>query len=227
MQRPDSTDSPEDAKPARAVRALTSLVAHAFAGPVLTMRHAAQAVVARYPDDPEVQGVVASAMRLEILLDGLTRLQAVERTPFPEVVDLDAALRSALRRVRAHDHHPDVRASPLGHVVADEAQLVSILTELLTNVALHCHGCPRVLVHAMRREAFVELLLADTGPGLPTGIDRAAPRLFSRIGLDHSTAGCGLAICAALADVNGGSLQLDDGPAGGTVVRVMLPAGDP
>jgi signal transduction histidine kinase len=202
-------------------------VAHAFAGPVLTMRTSMQQLRDRYPQDPDVERVTAAAARLDVLLDGLTRLQAVERRPFPEVIDLDEALRTALRRVRLHGYEPDVRAAPLDTVLADEAHVTAMLVELLTNVAVHCQECPRVLVHAARRGPQIELVLTDSGPGLPPAIDRAAPRLFSRVGRENSTAGCGLANCAALAEGNRGSLHLEDGPAGGTLVRLLLPAGDP
>lgn len=202
------------------------LIAHAFAGPIISSRVAAQDLLTRHPYDEDVQAVAFAIGRAEVLLDGLTRLQATERPPWPERVGLDAALRSALRRVRAHGMAPDVHADPLDTVLVDEAHLIAMLAELLGNVANHATPEARVRIDCARAGDAVQLTLTDTGPGFPPGIDRSRPVAFSPVGRTAGAAGCGLALVFALAAANDGRVELDDGDAGGARVTLTLPAGD-
>lgn len=209
-----------------ALRDALGTAAHAFAGPVLTGRAAARSLLDRHPEDPDARALGAALGRAELLLDGLTRLHAAERPPWPEAVSLDRVLRAALRRVRAHGLHPDVRADPLGTVTADESHLTTMLAELLANVVHHAGPDARVTLRSQPAEDGVELTLTDTGPGLPEGVDRDRPIPFCAVGRTRGAAGCGLAVVSALATVNGGQMRLQDGEDGGTRVTLVLPPGE-
>jgi signal transduction histidine kinase len=225
MHAPNARGPVAEHGPEGTIRDALGIIAHAFAGPVISSRVAARELLGRYPADEDVRAVVLAVRRAEVLLDGLTRLQATERPPLPERVGLDAALRSALRRVRAHGLTPDVHADPLDTVLADEAHLTAMLAELLGNVANHAAPESRVRIHCTREDDVVQLTLTDTGPGFPQGVDRARPVAFSSVGRSAGSAGCGLAIVFALAALNEGSVELGDGDEGGARVTLTLPAG--
>lgn len=208
------------------IRDALGLVAHAFAGPVISSRVASRDLVARYPHDEDVRAIATAIRNAEVILDGLTRLQATERPPWPEPVALDAALRAALRRVRAHGLSVDVRADPLDTVVVDEAHLTAMLAELLGNVAHHAAPASRVRIHCSRENDAVKLIFTDGGPGFPAGLDRVRPVAFSSLGRSAGAAGCGLAIVFALAALNDGHVELSDGDDGGARVTLTLPAED-
>ena len=69
------------------------------------------------------------------------------------------------------------------------------------------------------------ILVADNGPGLPA---RARAHLFEPFGASTTAGGTGLGlpIAAELVRLNGGTLALDDVPAG-TRFRMVLPAAPP
>jgi signal transduction histidine kinase len=83
---------------------------------------------------------------------------------------------------------------------------------------------PSVTVRAMRRDDMVDLVVADTGPGIPEA-DRA--RVLERfVRLENSRSrpgfGLGLSLAAAVARLHGGALRLEDNRPGLRAV-VSLP----
>ena len=68
------------------------------------------------------------------------------------------------------------------------------------------------------------LTIADAGPGLDDEQKARALDRFWRLDTANPGTGLGLPIARALAEASGGSLLLDDGPAGGLAVTVALPA---
>ncbi len=199
-------------------------VAHALAGPLITARGILNRAAARHPSDPELPIAVEALGRLTSVLDGLARLAATERVPLPVDVPLDDALRTAMRRTASVAPAPALRASALPAVHADEDHVTAVLTELLTNAALHAGPAPRVAVEAREETGRVVLTLADDGPGLPAAVDATRPAAFSP-GSPGATAGvgCGLAVAVALAERNGGRLRLH-GDGGGLRAELTLPA---
>jgi signal transduction histidine kinase len=82
-------------------------------------------------------------------------------------------------------------------------------------------GPPRIAVSAFREGHAVTILVADNGPGVP---ERARENLFAAFqgsGRAGGT-GLGLVISAELARLHGGTLALDDVPAGARL-RVVIP----
>jgi signal transduction histidine kinase len=71
----------------------------------------------------------------------------------------------------------------------------------------------------------VAIEVSDTGPGIAAAEREAVRQRFYRGGLrDRSGFGLGLAIAEQSAQALDGSLELEAGPTGGTVVRLVLPA---
>jgi signal transduction histidine kinase len=89
------------------------------------------------------------------------------------------------------------------------ADLTAVLREALSNVARHAHAS-RAEVEVLVAEGFCCLRVIDDGGG-PPGPD--APR------------GNGVANMSARAAERGGRFELSSGPAGGTVVQWIVPAG--
>lgn len=204
--------------------ATLSALGHALAGPLITARGNLEAAVARHPEDADIASAARAVARAGVVVGAVTRMSGAARTPEPAPVLLDDVLRTALRRLRALMDPPVLHATPLPEVFADEEHLVSLLGEVLANAAVH--GGPGTQVRIRAAEAgpgAVRVSITDDGPGLPDGMDTAHLRYF-RPG-KGSGAGCGLALARDLAEVNGGTLTVADGPVGGLSVEVTLPTG--
>ncbi|WP_406347287.1 ATP-binding protein [Streptomyces sp. NBC_00648] len=155
------------------------------------------------------------------------RLNAAE-TDLAETVRASLALRGWTHRV--HTHLPEgVRA------VVDRRRIDVIVANLVGNALRH--GAPPVTVTLGTVSAadgkWLTLEVADHGPGLPPG---ARERVFDRFykadaartrgPADDSGQGSGLGTAIALenARLHGGTIEVADGPGGGAVFTLRLPA---
>lgn len=134
----------------------------------------------------------------------------------------------ALVRVMGKVHAPrqlsiTLDELPAGSAFAGEAQdLQEMLGNLLDNACRYAHS--RVHVAFRREGQSLNLSIDDDGPGIEP--ERRAAVLERGVRLDESTpgSGLGLAIVLELAQLYGGSLQLDQSQWGGLSVRLSLPA---
>ncbi|MEW6473945.1 MAG: ATP-binding protein [Actinomycetota bacterium] len=98
-------------------------------------------------------------------------------------------------------------------VLADGRRLELIVASLVEN-ALD-HGAPPVMVEAWEEPDGIDLVVTDSGPGVPPA---AVPTLFTRPG-----SGIGLYLARGLAEAMGGRVAYEPGPGGrGSTFRVHL-----
>ena len=168
--------------------------------------------------------------RLSALVDDLLALaRASSDETTGEVVDLAAAAAAATRRweepaTRA-GHELVLGDSAGGRVWAARADVAHILDNLIENAIRYTPPGTTVTVETGGSGRTSELIVSDTGPGIPP-LDR--DRIFERFyrGTDGRSAGpgtgLGLAIVSELAERWDGQVELLDGP--GTRVRAHFPA---
>jgi signal transduction histidine kinase len=73
-----------------------------------------------------------------------------------------------------------------------------------------------------REEKTILLRVRDTGCGLPAEL---GPRIFAPfVSTKETGLGLGLSICKRIVEAHGGTLAAEDGPQGGAVFTVALPA---
>lgn len=111
-------------------------------------------------------------------------------------------------------------------VVADEARLAQITTNLLTNAIKYTPPGGQVTVTTRAGDGTARLAVTDTGPGIP---EADLPHVFERFwrGADaraRSGAGIGLAVAAELAAAHGGTVTAASRPGSGATFTVTLPA---
>lgn len=163
--------------------------------------------------------------RIVANLLSLSRIEAGALTPERQAVALDELvadrvrrLGSLFRQVRVQvDIPPDL---PL--VDGDYTQLDQVVTNLLENAARHAPPASLVRVRASERDGMVELCVADEGIGVP---DYERRRIFEpfRKGEGSRSSGVGLAICKAIVEAHGGTIDVDRTPGGGATFVVTLP----
>jgi two-component system sensor histidine kinase BaeS len=120
-------------------------------------------------------------------------------------------------------------ASGTGSFVRGDARrLAQLLDNLIANARRYTDAPGRIHVELATDGAQVRLTVEDTAPGVPA---EALPRIFERLyrversrNRDKGGAGLGLAICRAIVDAHGGSIQAQASPLGGLRVSVWLPA---
>jgi two-component system sensor kinase FixL len=112
-------------------------------------------------------------------------------------------------------------------VLADKIQVQQVLLNLMRNALEAMEGCPRrelTISTAVRQGDFVELRVADTGPGVDQEV---AARLFQPFvtSKPHGM-GVGLSICRTIVESHGGRIWVEPNPGGGTLFAFTLPRVD-
>ncbi|MEZ5636831.1 MAG: HAMP domain-containing sensor histidine kinase [Burkholderiaceae bacterium] len=154
-----------------------------------------------------------------------------ERLDAGELLD-DIAVRFGQR---AHSQGVVLQAVHDAHgpppVVALDVELFErAIANLVDNALKFCRSGDRIDLSAQARGDAVEVVVSDTGPGIP---EADLPHLFDRFyqarqSVAPSTGdggkGLGLAIVKRIAELHGGTVRVDNRAAGGTQVLLRLPA---
>jgi signal transduction histidine kinase len=201
---------------------------HELRSPLATIATGLELMQNGSVDSSTISALRGETQRLNRLVEGLILLaRADERglQPRSEEVDLDEVAETERGRPTEGAVVAEVRAAPV-RVVGDRGQLARVVRNLVDNARRHARSHVLVTVRREGDTAVVEVL--DDGPGVPAA-DRA--RVFERfVRLDDARArsdggsGLGLAIVAEVVAAHGGTVQVEDGPSGGALFRVRLPA---
>jgi signal transduction histidine kinase len=163
------------------------------------------------------------------LLD-LSRLDAGRLRVEREAVDLADIARTLVEefgpRAAASDHALELLAGPPAGAHADAQRVHQIGRVLVENAIGHTPPGTAIRVSAGEHDGRPALTVEDDAGGLPA--EHAAhvfDRFYRANGTTASGSGLGLAIARELAEVMGGSIELDARPAR-TRFRLLLPAAD-
>lgn len=176
--------------------------------------------------------IESEGARMARLVDDLLLLARTDqgRALEKEPVDLVRLAREAAGDFAAADPERaldrDLEGSAI--VVGDPIRLRQVIDNLLTNVRIHTPaGTPaRVSVH--RKGAWVEVTVADAGPGIPL---EDQPRIFERFWRGDPSrgrsagggSGLGLSIVDSLVRAHGGEISVQSSPGQGTAFTLRLP----
>jgi PAS domain S-box-containing protein len=170
--------------------------------------------------------------RADGLLALAERTRAIERsldhdTATDGPVDLAAAARRSVGRVRAEHPQADVTLSAPEHVVADgEALLADAVHDVVENAVVHSdHDSPTVDVSVGVDGDDVVVRVADDGPGIPDTERRLLTGDDEITQLNHAS-GLGLWLVNWAVTHSGGELAIEDADPRGSVVTVRVPAAD-
>jgi two-component system sensor histidine kinase KdpD len=95
-----------------------------------------------------------------------------------------------------------------------------VFVNLLENAAKYTPPGSRIDVGAKAEGDWLEVEVADAGPGLPDG---APGRVFEPSTNGGPVGGLGLAICRAIVAAHGGRISAENRAGGGAVFRFSLP----
>lgn len=179
--------------------------------------------------------IVAESKRLTRLVSDLLDLAHLDARRFivaKEPVDVPTTLEAVRRSFlpRAAEAGLQVSAQPTeGTVLADQDRLVQILSNLVDNALRYTPSGGSIKLISSTSDGLVRISVADTGPGFqPEDLEHAFERQYlwrKYRGVRESGTGLGLVICQELAEIMGGRITAANGPAGGAVFTVEMPAG--
>lgn len=172
--------------------------------------------------------------RLAALISDLLELARLEESGFAPHRDRFSAadlLNELARewRPRAEDRGMTlvVAAAPEVVVDGDRGLLRQALNNLLENAVKYCGPGDRIEISARGIAEGVELMVSDTGPGIP---HEDQPRVFERFyrvdkgrSREQGGTGLGLSIVRHVAETHGGKATLESRPGAGATFRITVP----
>jgi signal transduction histidine kinase len=220
----------------------TSDAAHELKTSVAIVKSTLQSLLHRPRTQHEyragLEGLLLDCNRLENLLKSMLRLARIEQlaeTGIPTklaATELTSTCEAALVRMRAlaEERNISLEFQNTGPVtmLADPEDLELVWLNLLENSVLYSPPGSKVTLQVKRNGgAAAEVSVADYGPGIPP---EELPHIFERFRRgDPSRAratggfGLGLAICKALVEAYGGTIEAVNLPGQGAEMRVVLP----
>jgi signal transduction histidine kinase len=168
----------------------------------------------------DISRVVAGKLALQVEPVILSRL-------------LDDAIATVLPAARAKGVAIVARVAPeVQTIVADPDRLRQVLWNLLSNAVKFTSGGGRVQVEAWRVHGQIEVVVTDTGEGIPREF---LPYVFdrfrqadSRMAGVRTGLGIGLAIARHIVEMHGGTIEAaSDGIGKGSTFRIRLPTAVP
>lgn len=180
--------------------------------------------------DEHLETIRHEAERLNRLVGNilhLARVRAGAVTPVKQRVSVDEVIEGVVARLQPVLAGHRVRLILRGDVPeirVDIDQLDQVLTNLLENAARHGRRGSEIQISTARWQSWVEIRVADHGPGIPES-DRE--RVFEPFIRGHPSrdggTGLGLSIARALIEAHGGRIWIGESPGGGAAVAFRLP----
>ena len=215
-------------------RAFAADASHELRTPLAILRGELEVALRRERSPEELRAAIGAALeeavRLSRLADDLlvmARADAGQLQLQPEPLDAAALLATVRGRFATR---ADELGRPLELAAADgiafsgdRGRLEQALGNLVDNALRHGAGPVRLAARA--GDGWVELGVADAGPGIDAEFARRAFERFSRAdqARGRGGTGLGLAIVRAIAVAHGGSARLGVPAGGGTEVVLRLP----
>lgn len=219
----------------RSQKEFVANASHELRTPVAALRSQLENLVDHVsePDPETLATMLAQAehlSKLVVQLLDLSRLEGAGDERSGELVAVGVLLKQVVGEAELLHPASDVSlttSGPLG-VVADEARLHQLFTNIVGNALRFAPLGSEVTVEAEGRESDVVVRIRDRGPGIaPQDQLRVFERFWQADGsalTGGGGAGLGLAICKRIVDRHGGTIRIMSNKPKGTCVTVTLPS---
>lgn len=227
---------PADAQGAipRELEDVALLFSHDLKEPVQQVMRLVRRLENSRESDPRSEGkllrqVHDCAARAANMLDGLLAYLTVSaRDARPALIELDACLAEAIDelRVAIDDSGARISAETLPAVVGDAVQMAHLFQNLLGN-AIKFRGPDSPVIHITCEsvDGHYRIAVHDNGIGIGSDHRERVFEMGKRLHTqeEYPGSGMGLALCRRITERHGGSIHIETGAQGGSVVVIELP----
>jgi len=183
------------------------------------------------PDDPrreDLQTIVNETIRCRRIVKGLLDF-ARQSTPEKKKLSVNKILRNSLQLLRNQASFRNIEIVEnldpyLPDISADPNQLQQVFVNILINASEAMGGSGRIEITTRRADRSgekIEILISDTGPGIPPEV---MSKLFDPFYTTKNTGtGLGLAVSYGIIQSHGGTIEVRSEPGQGATFIIRLP----
>ena len=196
-------------------------IGHDLRTPLASLRIRAESV----EPEEERQKMAATIEEITSMLDDTLALARSGRATEPaRNVDLGALVDAVVEEFHALGHDVEMASSKRLIACVQPHLLRRAVRNLIEN-AVKYGDAARVAVRPLGDKVALEI--SDSGPGIPEAEMANVQEPFYRLEASRSRetggSGLGLTLARAAAQAHGGKLELENGPEGGLLARILLP----
>ncbi|MGN0792996.1 MAG: sensor histidine kinase, partial [Aristaeellaceae bacterium] len=179
-----------------------------------------------YDDSMWLINLVENLLAITRIEDGQVKLR-------PTVELMDDVVAEALRHINRKSREHTICVSSEEELILariDAKLIVQVIINLVDNAIKFTPVGSHIDIRIRRLGAFVEVSVADDGPGIE---DARKERIFdmfysgaNRIADSRRSLGLGLSLCRSIVTAHGGTITVSDNVPKGTVFTFTLPAGE-
>ncbi len=225
----DYTEELEKADRLASVGELAASVAHEIRNPVAGIANAIQVLSSEMQDSDENRLIISEiqkqAQRVNRAINNLlhyTRPAPLDLVPCELNFPIDGVMVLLDGRIRENRIKLNMQlvASP-PNVLIDVQQIQQVFVNLILNAIQAMPNGGILTLETFSDEEHVELLITDSGDGIP---DDVSPYIFRPFfTTKHQGTGLGLSISRKIIEEHSGSIELDSSRSKGTGFRIRLP----
>ena len=210
-------------------------VAHDLISPLASLTYCLGAFKRVSETDPKLEEALARAntcvVRARDMVHGIFEFARAGGKPEPGAyADVREVLEQMIEEVREAEasQAPEVIVEPFVScfVASSSAVLASVLANLLYNATKYMRdsALKRITVRVRERESDIRIEIADTGPGIPRGLEQRIFEPYVRgEGVTQKGLGLGLATVKRLCEAHSGKVGVRSRPGEGSVFWFTLP----
>ena len=206
---------------------MAAVVAHEVKNPLAGIKGAIEVISRRLPANHKDQRVIGQILERIDALDQTVRellLFARPRVPQKSRIPILLLVTDTVSLLRNDPEFASIDVEVGGDDVVAEVDADMLKTaclNVLLNAAQAVDGAGRIGVHVARSGEGFEIVLSDSGPGIPPHVRE---RLFEPfLTTKSSGTGLGLPTVRRVVEAHGGTVAIECPPSGGTLVRIALP----
>jgi light-regulated signal transduction histidine kinase (bacteriophytochrome) len=233
-RRMESLPLPQDNIPRHTFEEFTYIVAHDLGAPLRRMVNFTQLLEKKYRPALDEQAlhyldlIAQNGQRAQAHLAGLLQYSRLDATSLSrEKVNCKQVIDHCLRQLGADIESREalIHVGPLPQITGDTERLELLFYCLISNALKFCNDRPDIDIRARYEHDSWIFSVRDCGIGIAAERHDEIFDLFCRLHGDseYPGSGMGLALARRIAELHGGSIEVESHPGEGATFHVLLP----